>query len=110
MGSNNVKLLLAEVHVVVGVAAVSVLLATGHLDSAAGTGLLGGLLGVGVGAPLVAYSPPGAAQEAVAANTAAVVAAAHPAPVVASPAATGAPAETPGQITGTGTSAMPTGT
>ena len=107
MGSNTLKLVIAEVHVAIGLAAVATLAATGHMDSTTAAGFIGGLLGIGITPPLVAYTPtpppqpvqaPGVVQEGTKGPEAA-----QPAPT----GTTGALAATPAEITGTGTSAMP---
>lgn len=107
MGSNTVKLIIAQVHIAVGLAAVATLAATGHLDATVAAGFIGGLLGIGAGAPLVAYNPQGPAQALPP----------GPGPTTTAQAASGAQAgnqgpvttaETPGEITGTAAgSAMP---
>lgn len=107
MGSNSLKLILAEVHILAGLAAVGTLAATGHLDSTVAAGFIGGLLGIGGTAPLVAYSPLGEPQAPQAGQV----------PPPATRAASGvqaagsgpsAVALTPGEVTGTATqSAMP---
>lgn len=104
MGSDTVKLAIAEIHVALGLAAVGTLAATGHLDGTVAAGFIGGLLGIGAAPPLVAY---GVNTGTTAANTAATNAQAANAPSggpTAAPGGTTA-ALTPGEITGTATAA-----
>lgn len=107
MSPNTLKLVITEVHVVVGLAAVATLVATGHMDGTTGAGFIGGLLGLGVAPPLVAYHPaldtPTGAQPVSASQTPTT-------PTGAAPSIPPAPpmAQTPATITGTGTQpAMP---